>query len=157
MKKTNAARALDRLKITYDIVEYQVDENDLSATHIAHTLGQDINAVFKTLVVLDEKNNPLVACISGDKELDLKALARVAECKKCTMLPMKELLKTTGYIRGGCSPLGMKKIFPTFIDESALGFEKIYVSAGVRGKQLHVNPKGLQKACKATFAPLVYM
>lgn len=155
MKKTNAARALERLKIPYDIVEYEVDENDLSAIHVATTLGQDVKCVFKTLVAVDENNRPVVACIAGDGELNLKALARAAGCKKCVMIPVKDILKLTGYVRGGCSPLGMKKQYPTFIDESALQYEKIYVSAGLRGMQLHVNPKDLQKACTGTFASLL--
>lgn len=143
MKKTNAARILDKHKIYYEIVEYRVDEEDLSALHVAHDTGQDVKSIFKTLVCVDENNIPLVACIPGDDELDLKALAKLAGIKKCTMIPMKDLLKLTGYMRGGCSPFGMKKQYRTFFDESAFEHEKIFVSAGVRGKQLLIEPKVL--------------
>ena len=103
-KKTNAARFLDNLKIKYELVSYEVDEEDLSATHLADTLGVSPAAVFKTLVTTDERNRAVVACIPADAELDLKALAVSAGCKRCEMLPVKELLAVTGYIRGGCSP-----------------------------------------------------
>ncbi len=138
MKKTNAARILDRHKIDYKIVSYEVDQSDLSALHVARYLGEDIKKIFKTLVLTDENNTPLVACIPGDAELYLKALTRVAGCKKCTMLPLKYLLKTTGYIRGGCSPVGMKKQYQTFIDESVLSRKKICISAGIRGEQIEL-------------------
>ncbi len=149
MKKTNAARILDRHQQSYEICTYTVNENDLSVAHVAEHIGVPGNQLFKTLVTLNEKNAPIIAVVAGDKELNLKALATAAECKKCTMLPMKGLLKITGYIRGGCSPLGMKKQYPTFIDASILDHEKIYVSAGVRGKQLKLSPQVLIKVLGA--------
>jgi len=156
MKKTNAARMLDKHKVEYKILEYTVDENDLSALHVAKDTGINIKKIFKTLVCVDEKNKPLVACIPGDGELDLKALAKVANCKKCTMIPLKDVLKTTGYIRGGCSPFGMKKQFPTFLDESALLHVKILVSAGLRGKQLEIEPKNMIDILDAKSAKLIF-
>lgn len=156
MKKTNAARILDKHKIPYKILEYRVDEEDLSALHVAKDTGTDIKRIFKTLVCVDEKNNPLVACIAGDDELDLKALAKLAGVKKCTMIAMKDLLKLTGYIRGGCSPFGMKKVYPTFFDESALSQENILVSAGVRGKQLQIEAKVLEEVLRAKSGKLTY-
>lgn len=156
MKKTNAARILDKYKIDYKILEYRVDEDDLSALHVANDTGIDIKKIFKTLVCVDEKNQYLVACIPGDDELDLKALAKVAGCKKCTMIPMKDVLKITGYMRGGCSPFGMKKTYPTFLDESALSQEKILVSAGLRGKQLELVPKYIIEILNAKSAKLIF-
>lgn len=156
MKKTNAARILDKHKVDYTILKYTVDENDLSALHVAHDTGQDIKTIFKTLVCTDEKNQPLVACIPGDGELNLKALAKVAGCKKCVMIPLKDVLKITGYMRGGCSPYGMKKTYPTFFDESAFLHVKILVSAGIRGKQLEIEPNSLVKVLGATSAKLIY-
>lgn len=156
MKKTNAARILDKHKIDYKILEYSVDENDLSALHVAEVTGIDIKILFKTLVCVDETNQPLVACIPGDDELDLKALAKVAGCKKCVMIPLKDVLKITGYMRGGCSPLGMKKTYPTFFDESASSQAKILVSAGLRGKQLEIEPNTLVKVLGAKSAKLIH-
>ncbi|WP_024953820.1 Cys-tRNA(Pro) deacylase [Sulfurospirillum arcachonense] len=155
IKKTNAARLLDRHKVSYELLEYKVDEDDLSAIHVAELTGVDIKTVFKTLVCLDEKNQPLVACIAGDDELDLKALAKAAGCKKCTMLPLKDVLKTTGYIRGGCSPFGMKKLYPTFLDESALSQSDILVSAGQRGLQLKIKPQNILDILNAKSTKLV--
>lgn len=153
-KKTNAARFLDNLKIKYELISYEVDESDLSAVHVADTLGASPAAVFKTLVTTDERNRAIAACIPADAELDLKALAIIAGCKRCAMLPLKELLAVTGYIRGGCSPLGMKKRYPTFIDESALGIERIYVSAGQRGLQLLLSSHDLIAATGAKTAKI---
>ncbi|MDX1810012.1 MAG: Cys-tRNA(Pro) deacylase [Sulfurospirillaceae bacterium] len=155
MKKTNAARILDKHKIPYELHEYKVDEDDLSAAHVAEILNIDAKNIFKTLLLLDENNIPLVACIPGDDELDLKKLAKSAKCKRCTMLPLKDLLKTTGYVRGGCSVIGMKKQFRTFMDKSAQEHEKIFLSAGVRGQQLHIDPKDLEKLFDITFADLI--
>ncbi|MCR4942828.1 MAG: Cys-tRNA(Pro) deacylase [Campylobacter sp.] len=152
--KTNAARILDALGISYEIFEYEVDENDLSAVHVALTCKQDISKIYKTIVCEVLPREFVVACIQGDLELDLKALASVSGHKKCELLPLKSLEKTTGYIRGGCSPLAMKKAFATFIDELALKQDKIFVSAGVRGKQLCLDPKDLAKATKAKFAKI---
>lgn len=156
MKKTNACRILDKHKVEYRVIEYEVDENDLSALHVALVSGINIKQIFKTLVCVDEKNQPLVACIPGDDELDLKALAKVANRKKCVMIAQKDLLKLTGYIRGGCSPFGMKKQFPTFIDESAFTFERICVSAGVRGAQIELNPQDIIDILGATSAKLIH-
>lgn len=154
MKKTNAARYLDTLKIKYELVSYEVDEDDLSAVHVADSIGVDPAEMFKTLVATDERGIPIVACIPADAELDLKALAMAAGRKRCDMLPAKELLATTGYIRGGCSPLGMKKRFATFIDESIQNVQKVYVSAGQRGLQLLLSPQDLVKASNAQIARL---
>ena len=136
MNKTNAMRRLDAAKISYEVKEYEVDENDLSGIHIADQIGLPYEQVFKTLVAKGDKTGIVVFCIPCDKEIYLKHAASVTGNKKMEMLHVKDLLATTGYIRGGCSPIGMKKNFPTFIDESAGNFERITVSAGVRGAQL---------------------
>lgn len=141
--KTNAVRLLEHAKIKFETIPYEVDENDLAATHVADQLGEDIARVFKTLVLHGERAGYFVCVIPGDKEVDLKKAAKAAGAKKAEMLAMKELLPTTGYIRGGCSPVGMKKPFPTFFDNSALDFDHIYVSAGVRGLQIKINPVDL--------------
>ena len=143
IEKTNAARLLDRAKIEYSLVPYTVDENNLAATHVAEELGEDIATVFKTLVLKGDKTGHFVCVIPGDKEVDLKAAARVSGNKKADLIPMKELLPTTGYIRGGCTPIGMKKPFPTFIHSTALDVPTIYISAGVRGMQIEISPSDL--------------
>jgi Cys-tRNA(Pro)/Cys-tRNA(Cys) deacylase len=153
--KTNAARLLDRAKIAYDLVPYTVDEDNLAATHVAEELGEDIATVFKTLVLKGDRTGHFVCVIPGDKEVDLKAAARVSGNKKCDLIPMKELLPTTGYIRGGCTPIGMKKPFPTFIHSTALDFERIYISAGVRGLQIAIHPQALIDFVGATVAELI--
>ena len=143
IEKTNAARLLDRAKIPYKLIPYEFDENDLAAQHVADSLGQDIARVFKTLVLHGDRNGYLVCVIPGNCELDLKALAKLSGNKKVEMIPMKDLLGVTGYIRGGCSPIGMKKAFPTYFHATALEFESIYVSAGVRGLQVEIAPADL--------------
>lgn len=143
IEKTNAARLLDRAKIAYELVPYEVDENDLAATHVAEQLGEPIEQVFKTLILKGDRNGHLVCVIPGDREVDLKRAARASGNKSVAMIPMKELLPTTGYIRGGCSPIGMKRRFPTFIDASCERFDHIYISAGVRGLQLRIAPADL--------------
>lgn len=143
INKTNAARLLDKAKIAYELIPYEVDENDLAATHVAESLGEPIERVYKTLVLKGDRNGHFVCVIQGDKEVDLKFAAKVSGNKKCDLIPMKELLPTTGYIRGGCTPIGMKKPFPTFIDESCLVFDYIYISAGQRGLQLRLAPTDL--------------
>lgn len=143
IEKTNAARLLDRAKIEYKLIPYEFDENDLAAQHVAESLGQDIAKVFKTLVLHGDRTGHIVCVIPGDKEVDLKALATVSGNKKVEMIPMKDLLGVTGYIRGGCSPIGMKKRFPTFFHSSASDHDVIYVSAGVRGLQIEINPNEL--------------
>ena len=134
--KTNAMRRLDAAKIPYEVFEYVVDENDLSGKHIADEIGLAHEMVFKTLVAKGDKTGPVVFCMPVDLEIDLKKAARVTGNKKIEMVHVKDLLALTGYIRGGCSPIGMKKQFPTYLHASATGFERITVSAGVRGAQL---------------------
>ena len=143
IEKTNAARLLDRAGIAYELIPYRVDENDLAATHVARELGEDIAAVFKTLVLRGDRTGHFVCVVPGDCEVDLKAAARVSGNKKCDLIPMKELLPTTGYIRGGCSPVGMRKPFPTFIHSSCMAQPHIYISAGVRGLQIRIAPADL--------------
>jgi Cys-tRNA(Pro)/Cys-tRNA(Cys) deacylase len=143
IEKTNAARLLDRAKIPYKLIPYEFDENDLAAQHVADSLGQDIARVFKTLVLHGDRTGYLVCVIPGDGEVNLKALAKVSGNKKVEMIPMKDLLGVTGYIRGGCSPIGMKKAFPTYFHATALEFDTIYVSAGVRGLQVEISPSDL--------------
>ncbi len=149
INKTNVARLLDKAKISYELIAYEVDEDDLSATHVAEGLGEDPNQVFKTLVLVGDKNGLFVCVIPGAEQVDLKLAAKVSGNKKCEMLHLKDLLSTVGYIRGACSPIGMKKEFPTFIDEHCLEFEYIYVSAGKRGLQVKIAPKDLVEFSKA--------
>lgn len=139
MNKTNAMRQLDKAGIAYEPIEYEVDENDLSGMHIAKETGMDPQIMFKTLVARGDKNGLLVFCIPVNCELDLKKCAVAAKDKRVELVAVKELLGLTGYIRGGCSPIGMKKKFPTFFDETAILFDKITVSAGVRGCQLLID------------------
>ena len=141
--KTNAMRLLESAQIEYRALEYEVDENDLSGMHIAHQLSMDPEMMFKTIVARGEKQGILVFCIPVSCEIDLKKAAQAAGDKRVELLPVKELLGITGYIRGGCSPVGMKKKFPTFIDETCLIFDQITVSAGVRGCQLLLDPEKL--------------
>ena len=153
-EKTNVMRLLDAAGISYRVQEYEVDENDLSGIHVANQIGEDPDSVFKTLVLKGEKRGFLVCCIPVAEELDLKKVARAVGDKKVEMLPMKELLPTTGYIRGGCSPIGMKKKFPTYIHKTAEDFEKITVSSGTRGAQLLISVKELLPFVEATAADL---
>ena len=153
--KTNAMRRLDAAKISYEVKEYEVDESDLSGVHIAEQIGLPYGQVFKTLVSKGDKTGIVVFCIPCDKEIDLKHAASVTGNKKIEMLHVKDLLSTTGYIRGGCSPIGMKKKFPTFIDQSAADFEKITVSAGIRGAQLLVTVDELVKFVDAKLCAIV--
>ena len=152
IEKTNAARLLDKAKISYNLIPYEFDENDLAAQHVADSLGQDIAKVFKTLVLHGDKTGYIVCVIPGDKEVDLKALAKVSGNKKVEMIPMKDLLQVTGYIRGGCSPIGMKKRFPTYFHSTAVDQDVIYVSAGVRGLQIEIDPHALIRFVQATVA-----
>ena len=153
--KTNAARLLDRAKIAYELIPYTVDESNLAATHVAEELGEDIASVFKTLILKGDRTGYFVCVIPGDKEVDLKSAAHVSGNKSCDLIPMKELLPTTGYIRGGCSPIGMKRPFPTFIHVTALDFDRIYISAGVRGLQIAIHPQALIDYVGATVADVV--
>ncbi len=150
--KTNAARLLDKAGCTYKLIPYEFDENDLAAQHVADSLGQDIARVFKTLVLHGDRTGYVVCVVPGDGEVDLKALAKVSGNKKVEMIPMKDLLGVTGYIRGGCSPVGMKKRFPTYFHSTALSFDTIYVSAGVRGLQLEISPAELISFVDGTVA-----
>ena len=143
IEKTNAARLLDKAGITYKLVPYEFDENDLAVQHVADSLGQDIAQVFKTLVLHGDRTGYIVCVVPGNAEVDLKALAKVSGNKKVEMIPMKDLLGVTGYIRGGCSPVGMKKRFPTYFHSTATDFETIFVSAGVRGLQIEIAPADL--------------
>ncbi|RHJ91350.1 Cys-tRNA(Pro) deacylase [Parabacteroides bouchesdurhonensis] len=155
INKTNVARLLDKAKIVYRLVPYEVDENDLSAVHVAEQLGEDIEQVFKTLVLHGDKSGHFVCVVPGDHEVDLKKAAKVSGNKKCEMIPVKELLPLTGYIRGGCSPIGMKKHFPTYIHQTVTGFDKIYVSAGQRGLQIQIAPSDLIREAQAIVADLI--
>lgn len=154
IEKTNAARLLDRAGIAYELVPYQVDEEHLAAVHVAEQLGEPIECVFKTLVLRGDRSGLFVCVVPGDHEVDLKAAARVSGNKKADLIPMKELLPATGYIRGGCSPIGMKKALPTFIHVSAAEHPFIYISAGVRGLQLKLAPQDLMAFVRATPADL---
>ena len=153
MPKTNATRILEVNKIPYTIHDYKIDK-DLSGITVANKIGAEPDSVFKTLVAIGDKKNITVFCIPVTSELNLKKAASAAGNKKIEMLKMKDLLPTTGYIRGGCSPIGMKKKFPTYIDETAQLFEKIYVSAGVRGTQVCISPLDLQNITEAVFADI---
>ena len=154
IKKTNVARLLDQAKVAYELVSYEVDPDNLAATHVAESLGEDIRQVFKTIVMTGDKVKYFVCVVPGGKEVNLKLAAKVSGNKKCEPLPMKELLPLTGYIRGGCSPIGMKKQFPTFIDDSATAFPHIFVSAGQRGLQLKIAPRDLAVQSRAEFVAL---
>jgi Cys-tRNA(Pro)/Cys-tRNA(Cys) deacylase len=143
MNKTNAARLLDSKGISYEIIPYEVDESDLSANAVASKLGQDVDQVFKTLVLQGDKTGVFICIIPGSKELDLKKAAKASGNKNAAMVHMKEILELTGYIRGGCSPIGMKKKYSTYIDENCILYDRIFVSAGIRGLQLRIAPDDL--------------
>ena len=155
IEKTNVARLLDRAKIRYELIAYEVDETDLSAVHVAEQLNEPVEAVFKTLVLKGDKTGFFVCVIPGAEELDLKKAAKISGNKSCEMIPMKDLISITGYIRGASSPLGMKKRLPTFIHDSYRDFENIYVSAGKRGLQLHMAPQELITEIKAIVGSLI--
>lgn len=154
MKKTNAMRALENARIAYESKEYEYDQDDLSGVHAAQVLGLDPAMVFKTLVARGDRSGFVVFCIPVDKELDLKKAAQASGDKRVEMLHVKDLLAVTGYIRGGCSPVGMKKKYPTFIDKSAARCERISVSAGLRGCQMIVPVMPLAELCQATLCDL---
>lgn len=155
IKKTNAARILDGLGIAYEIKTYAVDESDLSAVHVAEVSGLDIKMIFKTLVARGDKTGIIMAVIGGDDELNLKSLAKASGNKSVEMIALKELLPLTGYVRGGCSPLGAKKDYPVYMDARATTLEKISISAGQRGMQIVLSPQDLVRAVNATVAELV--
>lgn len=156
IKKTNAARILDGLGIGYEIKTYEVDAEDLSAVHAAQVSGLDIEMIFKTLVVRGDKTGVIMAVIGGGDELDLKALAKVSGNKSVELIALKELLPLTGYMRGGCSPLGAKKNYPVYLDSRALTLDKISISAGLRGMQIILSPRDLIRAVNATVAKLIF-
>lgn len=155
IQKTNVARLLDKAKVAYELIPYEVDENNLAANHVAEQLGEDIAMVFKTIVLTAGPGKFFVCVVPGDAEIDLKKAAKAAGYKKVELLHMKELLPLTGYIRGGCSPVGMKKPFPTFFHSTAMDFDHIFVSAGVRGLQLRIAPADLISYVGASVADLV--
>lgn len=154
LNKTNVARLLDHAKVSYELIPYEVDENDLSAVHVAASLGEDIECVFKTLVLHGDKSGYFVCVVPGEHEVDLKVAAKASGNKKCDLIPMKELLPLTGYIRGGCSPIGMKKHFPTYIHSTCMDYPFIYVSAGQRGLQIKLAPADLVREARAIVCPL---
>ncbi len=154
INKTNAARLLDKAKINYELIPYKVDETNLAASHVAEQLGEDIECVFKTLVLHGDKNGYFICVVPGNTEVDLKAAAKISGNKKADLIPMKDLLQVTGYIRGGCSPIGMKKTFPVFFHKSCLRFFHIYISAGIRGLQIKISPQDLLQFTGAQTASL---
>ena len=153
-EKTNAARLLEAAGIKFELIPYEYSEDDLSAQSVEAELGEDIDLVFKTLVLRGDRNGIFVCVIPGDFELDLKLAAKISGNKSCEMVHVRELLPLTGYIRGGCSPIGMKKAYPTFIHESALLYDFIYISAGQRGLQLKLDPRDLIEYTSAGIYPL---
>lgn len=155
MNKTNAIRILESRKITFETFSYDVNENDLSGKTVAKKIGVEPDKVFKTLVCIGDKTSYIVFCIPVTTELNLKKAAAASGNKKVEMIPLKNLLPLTGYIRGGCSPVGMKKLFPTYIDETAQLFEDIYVSTGVRGMQMKLNPDDLINLVNGVYADLI--
>jgi Cys-tRNA(Pro)/Cys-tRNA(Cys) deacylase len=154
IQKTNAVRLLETAGVAFELVPYAVDENNLAADHVAAELGEPIEQVFKTLVLRGDRNGLFVCVMPGNLEIDLKTAAQISGNKSAAMIHMKELLPETGYIRGGCSPVGMKKPLPTFVHESALLYDYIYVSAGVRGLQFKIHPEALIDFIGAGIYPL---
>lgn len=155
LKKTNAARLLDQMKVYYELIPYEVDESDLGAQHIAQQLGQPIERLFKTLVLRGDRLGLFVCVIPGAEEVDLKKAARVTGNKKVEMIHVKELLPLTGYIRGGCSPIGMKKALPTWFHESIMHYDYVFCSAGQRGLQFRLAPQDLIRAARGQLADLI--
>lgn len=155
MDKTNASRILERKGLKFELIEYPVDENHLDAIHVAQELGQDVASVFKTLVLQGDKTGYFVCVIQADKEVDLKKAAKISDNKKAAMIPMKDLLPLTGYIRGGCTAIGMKKNFPVFLDNNALTQPFIYVSAGKRGLQIKLQPSDYVRATNAVTGDII--
>lgn len=147
--KTNAIRMIEKAKVAYNIYEYPWDENHLDAIHVSHEMGVAVEQVYKTIVLHGDKTGYLVACIAANLELNLKALARISKNKKVELIPVSQLESLTGYIRGGCSPIGMKKQFPTYIDRRAMEQSAIRVSGGKRGIQVELTPLALQQLTRA--------
>ena len=155
MNKTNVIRILEKLNISHSTIEYTTNEDELDAITVANKINADPEKVFKTLVARGDKSGVVVFVIPGNYELDLKKSAQISDNKKIEMIKVKEINSITGYIRGGCSPIGMKKNYPTFIDESALLFDQIFVSAGVRGMQLNISPNDLIEVTNAKVGDLI--
>lgn len=154
MKKTNALRLLDQLKIDYQLLEYHYDAEDLSVENIAKSNGLEIKQIYKTLVAKGDKNGLCVAVVPGDKQLNYKALANISQNKKITLVPVKEIQGLTGYIRGGCSPIGMKKDYPVYLDDLIHDLTIVYVNAGKKGLLFGVKPADLILATKAITASI---
>ncbi|MCH5217810.1 MAG: Cys-tRNA(Pro) deacylase [Muribaculaceae bacterium] len=154
-KKTNAARILDSMHIGYKLHTYEVDPDNLAAEHVAELLGEPIERVYKTIVLRGNKTGPIVCVVAGCNEVDLKKAAKVSSNKSVEPLPLKDLLPTTGYIRGGCTALGMKKKFPTFVSEEIVGYDTIFVSAGIRGMQIELTPADYLRATEAVTADII--
>lgn len=155
MSKTNAVRILESRKLLFELIDYEVSEDELDAVSVAKKVGMDPDTVFKTLVSRNEINKIFVFVIPGSCELNLKKAAKLSASKSIEMIKVKELFELTGYIRGGCSPIGMKKDYPVFIDETALIFDKISISAGVRGTQIVISPVDLISTVNATTGDLI--
>lgn len=155
MSKTNAVRILDSNNISYSLHSYDVNENDLSGITVAEKISADPDSVFKTLVATGDKTGALVFCLPVTEELNLKKAASVSRNKSIELVKVKDLLNLTGYIRGGCSPIGMKKKFPVYIDETAQLFDEIYISAGIRGMQIKLSPSDLSAVTDASFCNLL--
>lgn len=154
-KKTNAIRIIESLGIPFELKEYPVTEEHQSAIDVAIAIGESPEHIYKTLLLTGDKTPFIVAIIPAEANVDLKKLAKISGNKKCDMLPMKALLDTTGYVRGGCSPIGMKKLFPTYIEELSTLEEKIIVSAGKRGMQIILSPSDLTSIVSATIADII--
>lgn len=152
--KTNAVRILESKNIPHTTIEYEFNEEEIDAVSVAHKINVEPETVFKTLAARNEKNELLIFIIPGNFELNLKKAASASGSKKIEMIKVKELLPLTGYIRGGCSPIGMKKLYPTFIDETAQLCEKVFVSAGIRGMQINISPFDLASIIGAQFSDL---
>jgi Cys-tRNA(Pro)/Cys-tRNA(Cys) deacylase len=157
MLKTNAARILDKQGIHYELIEYEVNEADLSAVSVASKLGQNIEQVFKTLVLRGDKTGVFVCVLPGGEELDLKKAAMASGNKNAAMVHLKEIFELTGYIRGGCSPLGMKKNYPVYIDETCILFDTIFISAGMRGLQIKIAPNDLIDCASCKVCDLILL
>ncbi|MFA8342531.1 MAG: Cys-tRNA(Pro) deacylase [Rhodothermaceae bacterium] len=155
MAKTNAVRLLEAQKIKYDTVEYEFNEEEIDAVSVARKIGEEPEIVFKTLVATGDKTGHIVFVIPGNYDLDLKKAAKASGNKKVELIKLKDLQPLTGYIRGGCSPIGMKKLFPTYIDETAELYDELFCSAGVRGMQLKIDPQELKNIINARFCELI--
>lgn len=155
LKKTNAMRILEKEKIPYEVKAYEVDENNLDAIHVAKQANLNLDLVYKTIVMINERKEIYVFCLPAEFDVSLKKAKALTSSNKIELLKLDLLKKTTGYIRGGCSPIGMIKHYKTFISDFALLEDKIYVSAGVRGLQLIINPKDLAKCVDATFEEII--